>query len=180
MSDKSDNEIGAEDYLENLTKLFISWCVFLKLRFSKSGYLEGCLYRNLSFTLLFLFMEVMTEFVNTNYKNYFHTKNEWDFYTYRGKEIITRNGGAWGDRRYISISFLNSALEGGEWSASHPGRTLPPGKVSSVPIVQEAGWAPEPVWAQRLENKIPCLCRGSKPDRPVRSLTRYWLCEILG
>jgi hypothetical protein len=58
-----------------------------------------------------------------------------------------------GDRRYSSYSFLTSALEGGEWSASRPGRALLPGKEPSVPIVQEAGWAPEPVWTQRLEEK---------------------------
>jgi hypothetical protein len=33
-----------------------------------------------------------------------------------------------GDRRYSSCSFLTSALEGGEWSASRPGLPLPPGK----------------------------------------------------
>jgi hypothetical protein len=33
-----------------------------------------------------------------------------------------------GDRRYSSCSFLTSALEGGEWSASRPGRALPPGE----------------------------------------------------
>jgi hypothetical protein len=54
---------------------------------------------------------------------------------------------------YSSYSFTTSALDGGEWSASRPGRALPPGKVSPVPIVQEAGWAPEPVWTQRLEEK---------------------------
>jgi hypothetical protein len=42
---------------------------------------------------------------------------------------------------------------GGEWSASRPGRPLPPGKGPAVPIVQEAGWAPEPVWTQSLEEK---------------------------
>jgi hypothetical protein len=41
-------------------------------------------------------------------------------------------------------SFSTSALEGGEWSASRPGRTLPPGKESLVHIVQEAGLVPEP------------------------------------
>jgi hypothetical protein len=41
----------------------------------------------------------------------------------------------------------------GEWSASRPGRALPPGKGPPVPIVQEAGWAPEPVWTRRLEEK---------------------------
>jgi hypothetical protein len=30
---------------------------------------------------------------------------------------------------------------------------LPPGKGSPVPIVQEAGWAPELVWSQRIEKK---------------------------
>jgi hypothetical protein len=58
-----------------------------------------------------------------------------------------------GDRRYSSCSFTTSALGGGEWSASRPGRALPPGKGPPVPIVQEAGWAPEPVWTQRLEEK---------------------------
>jgi hypothetical protein len=48
-----------------------------------------------------------------------------------------------GDRRYSSCSFLTSALEGGEWSASRPGRALPPGKEPLVPTVQEAEWAPE-------------------------------------
>ena len=40
---------------------------------------------------------------------------------------------------------MTSALEGGEWSAARPGRTLPPGK-EPVPILQEFGWAPGPVW----------------------------------
>jgi hypothetical protein len=54
-------------------------------------------------------------------------------------------------RNYSSYSLLTSALDGGEWSASRPGRALPLGKGPPVPIVQEAGWAPEPVWTQRLE-----------------------------
>jgi hypothetical protein len=45
------------------------------------------------------------------------------------------------------------ALDGGEWSASRPGRALPPGKGPPVPIGEEAGWAPEPVWTQRIEEK---------------------------
>jgi hypothetical protein len=58
-----------------------------------------------------------------------------------------------GERRYSSYSFLTSALDGGEWSASRPGRTLPPGKEPPVPVGQEAGWAPEPVWTQGLEEE---------------------------
>jgi hypothetical protein len=58
-----------------------------------------------------------------------------------------------GERRYSSYSVTTSALDAGEWSASRQGRALPPGKGPPVPIVQEAGWAPEPVWTQRLEEK---------------------------
>jgi hypothetical protein len=50
-----------------------------------------------------------------------------------------------GERMYSSNSFSTSALDGSVWSASRPGRALPPGKGLPVPIVQEAGWALEPV-----------------------------------
>jgi hypothetical protein len=75
--------------------------------------------------------------------------------------------GAWGERRYSSYSFWTSALDGGEWSASRPGRALASGKGPAVPIVQESGWAPEPVWTQRLQEKFFQLCRGSNLYRPV-------------
>jgi hypothetical protein len=52
-----------------------------------------------------------------------------------------------------SYSFTTSTLDGGEWSASCPGCAFPPGKGPPLPIGQEAGWAPEPVWTQRLEEK---------------------------
>jgi hypothetical protein len=42
--------------------------------------------------------------------------------------------------------FLTSALDGGEWSASRPGR-FTPGETPLPPVSigQEAGWAPEPI-----------------------------------
>jgi hypothetical protein len=43
----------------------------------------------------------------------------------------------------------------------------PGGKDPLVPIIQDAGWAPEPVWTQRLEEKLFRLCRGSNLDHPV-------------
>jgi hypothetical protein len=64
---------------------------------------------------------------------------------------------------------MTSALEGGGWSASHPGR-FTPGK-DLVRIVQEAGWAPGPV----------CTCAknlappGFDP-RTVQSL--FWLSYL--
>jgi hypothetical protein len=79
------------------------------------------------------------------------------------------------ERMCSSYSFAISALSGGEWSASRPGRTLAPGKDPPAPIGQEAGCAPEPVWTQRLEEKSSCLCRGSNLDRPVvQSVARHY------
>jgi hypothetical protein len=72
-----------------------------------------------------------------------------------------------GERRYSFYSFSTSALDGGELSASRPGRDLATGKGPPVPIVQEAGWAPEPVWTQRLEEKSVRHCRGLNLDHPV-------------
>jgi hypothetical protein len=64
-----------------------------------------------------------------------------------------------GERRCSSCSFWTSALDGGEWSASSPGRALPPEEGPPVPIVQEVRWAPEPVWTQRLEEKFFAFAR---------------------
>jgi hypothetical protein len=72
-----------------------------------------------------------------------------------------------------SYSFTTSALDGGEWLASRPGRELPPGKGPPAPNVQEAGWAPEPVWSQRLE-EISLASAGDRTSvsrSPVRSQT---------
>jgi hypothetical protein len=77
-----------------------------------------------------------------------------------------------GDRRYSSYSFLTSALEGGEWSASHHSCDLPQGKEPPVPIVQEAGWAPELVWTQRLEEKSSASVGDRTPA--VQSVVRHY------
>jgi len=75
---------------------------------------------------------------------------------------------------YSSYSFTTSALHEGEWSTSRPGRAFLPGKAPLVPIVQKAGWAPEPVWTQARE-KILCLCRGANLDRlVVQSVVRNY------
>ena len=59
---------------------------------------------------------------------------------------------------------MTAALEGGEWSAARPGRTLPPGN-DPVPILQKAGWAPGPVWTGGKSRPQ----WDSIPDRPARS-----------
>ena len=61
---------------------------------------------------------------------------------------------------------MTAALEVGEWSAARPGHTLHP-----VPILQEAGWAPGPVWKGGKSRPH----RDSIPDRPVRSQSLYRL-----
>jgi hypothetical protein len=72
-------------------------------------------------------------------------------------------------KRERSYSFLTSTLDGGEWSATRPAALYPRGKV------QETGWAPEPVWTQRPEEKFSRLCRGPNFDRPVvQSVARHY------
>jgi hypothetical protein len=78
----------------------------------------------------------------------------------------TRHGGTWGERRYSSYSYLTSALDGGEWSASRPGRALTPGKGPLIPWV-----GPRFGLDAEARRKILCLCRGSNPDRPARGQT---------
>jgi hypothetical protein len=46
----------------------------------------------------------------------------------------TCHAGTWGERRYSSYSFLTSALDGGEWSASRSGRALSRGKDPWYPL----------------------------------------------
>jgi hypothetical protein len=55
-----------------------------------------------------------------------------DFFCYR-------HAGAKGARRYSSYSFLISALDGGEWSASRTVRALPPGKDPRYPLDRKLG-----------------------------------------
>ena len=59
---------------------------------------------------------------------------------------------------------------GGGWSAPRPGR-FTPGE-GPVPIVQEAGWAPGPVWTG-AEYLAPTGIRS--PDRPASSESLYRL-----
>jgi hypothetical protein len=73
----------------------------------------------------------------------------------------TRYEGAWGERIYGSYSFLTSALDAGEGSASRPNRALPPGKRPPVPIGQQAEWALEPFWTQKSE-ETSFVCAGDR------------------
>jgi hypothetical protein len=61
-----------------------------------------------------------------------------------------------------------------------PGRALPPGKGPPVPIGQEAGWAPEPVWTQRIGEKSFASAEDRTPI--VQSVVRHctdWATQLL-
>jgi hypothetical protein len=83
----------------------------------------------------------------------------------KAKAVLLHTTKALGREEVYLLLILDPALDGGEWSESRPGRALVPGKGPMVPIVQGAGWAPEPVWTQRLEEKSfrTSIARSSSP-----------------
>jgi hypothetical protein len=84
------------------------------------------------------------------------------FYYLNKRSPARRHGGVWGERRYSSYSFSTSALDGGEWSASRPGRAFTPGTHCT------GGWVgPRSGLDTEARGKILCPRRGSNPDRPV-------------
>jgi hypothetical protein len=89
----------------------------------------------------------------------------------------TRHDGAWEERRNSSYSFLTSAIDGGEWSASRPGRVFPRGKDFWYTLYSRLG-GPQSRCGQREWRKNPLPLPGIEPrspGHPVRSQTLYWL-----
>jgi hypothetical protein len=72
--------------------------------------------------------------------------------------------------KYSSTLSLTSALNECGWSAIRPGRFNP--EKDPGPMVQEAGWAPGPVWTG-AENLAPSGIQS--PVRPARSVLLYRL-----
>ena len=71
----------------------------------------------------------------------------------KGKALPrTGHEGPEGEQMYSSTLPSTSALDGGGWSTPRPGGLTP--RKDPVPIVQEAGWAPGPVWTG-AENLAP-------------------------
>ena len=86
-----------------------------------------------------------------------------------------------GSMGYSSTLPLTSGLDGGEWMTPRPRRFTP--RKDPVPIVQEAGWTPGPVWTCE-ENVAPKGFRS--PNRPAHSQSLYrlrypadWFMETL-
>ena len=76
------------------------------------------------------------------------------------------------ESRGIALLFLDHGTRRG-WGISVTPRPLFTSGKDPVPIVEEAGWAPGPVWTG-AENLAPTLIRS--PDCPARSQSLYWLC----
>jgi len=74
---------------------------------------------------------------------------------------------------YNSTLSLTWALDGGWRSKPRPGR-FTPRKKDPVPIVQEAGWAPGPVWmsARNLASHRDSIPGMSSPQRVLSTLSR--------
>jgi len=71
--------------------------------------------------------------------------------------------------RGIALLFHDRGTRRGWAVSSTPRSYFTPGK-DPVPIVQEAGWAPGPVW---MGGK-PCPTRIWSQDRPACSQSLYW------
>jgi hypothetical protein len=78
---------------------------------------------------------------------------------------------AYGGSGDIAPHIVTSALEGGEWSASRPGRfTL---RERSPVTHWVGGWvSPRAGLAAVVKKKIPSPCRDSNPIQPTRPLGR--------
>jgi hypothetical protein len=75
---------------------------------------------------------------------------------------------------YSSTHSLTSALDGGERSASRPGRFTPSERAPGTPWIE--GWVgPRAVVDTVVKIKIPSTRRESNPDRPARSPALYRL-----
>jgi hypothetical protein len=71
-------------------------------------------------------------------------------------EALRKRGG-------IASTHFDLDTNGVEWSVSSFGCAVPQGKDPLVPIELEAGWAPEQVWTQRLEEKSFAPARDQTP-----------------
>jgi hypothetical protein len=76
-----------------------------------------------------------------------------------------RHEGILGEWRYSSNHSLTSALDGGEWSASRPGRFIPKERVPGIHRI--ACWASPRAVLDAVKRKIPSPRRESNPRTPI-------------
>jgi hypothetical protein len=85
--------------------------------------------------------------------------------------LATRHAGDKRERKYSSYSFLTSALDGVS------GQRHAPAAIYSRERTPDTHWTGgwvglRPSLDTEARENVLCLCRGSKPDRPVRSLSQ--------
>jgi hypothetical protein len=95
----------------------------------------------------------------------------------------SRHKGVLGERRYSSTHYLTSALDGGEWSSSHPGLFTPRARAPGTHWTR--GWVgPRAVLDAVVKRKIPSRRRESNPRTPIVQpvAQRYtdWAVTALG
>jgi FtsP/CotA-like multicopper oxidase with cupredoxin domain len=77
----------------------------------------------------------------------------------------------WGVEVYF-YAFLNSALDGGEWSASHPGRSTPKERAPGIHWI--GGWMePKAGLDTVVKKKFPGPAGTRTPDYRARSPALY-------
>jgi hypothetical protein len=85
----------------------------------------------------------------------------------KGKAVPLHAMEAMEERRYSSYSLTTSALDGGEWSATRPGRAFTPGERTPGTHCT-GGWVgPRAGLDTEATGKILCPSRESNPDGPV-------------
>jgi hypothetical protein len=90
------------------------------------------------------------------------------------KAVPLRHAGAKGEKNYSSYSFLTSALDMGEWSASRPNRVSPGERSPDTHWI--GGWVGFSAGLDtEARGKRLFLCRGSNPGCPVYSQWPCWL-----
>jgi len=114
------------------------------------------------YALIFQYFEVF----NYEISNY--------FLRFKGKGKVQprtgHEGPEGGGDRYIARLSLTLWVDGGGWSTPRLGRfTL---GIAAIPIVEEGGWTPGPVWTG-AENLAPTGV--GSPERPARSESLYRL-----
>jgi len=80
----------------------------------------------------------------------------------------SRHKGVLGERRYSSTHYLTSALDGGEWSSSHPGLFTPRARAPGTHWTR--GWVGPRAGLDAVATRIPIITLpGTGPNRPSRS-----------
>jgi hypothetical protein len=102
------------------------------------------------------------------------TAREWIPLTWKVKWSLNTPWMARRRRGGILLLFLNSALEGGEWSAWRLNRYFPLGEKPGTYFIGR--WlGPRGSLYAEARGEILFLCLGSNRSRPVRSQALYWL-----